>query len=256
MFVLEAPHVQKAKSVYDSGKYHFPLIGAVLNGSQEGTVFGDSKENSEVFFVIHKFGYSQLYGRISESFLTHLRNFLFIERAFSVPKIRTYAPENADIFLGNAEKSQRCQFRLQDHSPTSLPEDVTVSPVTTENADYIDSKFNLALFDRFWNSRTDFLNFSKARVLSYKGEVASLCYAAAVYNNIAEIDVATLPQFRKMNLGKIVCSEFIQGCYRSGLTPNWDCFTNNEGSMHLSKSLGFVQINSPYDFFTLSKVRS
>jgi RimJ/RimL family protein N-acetyltransferase len=37
------------------------------------------------------------------------------------------------------------------------------------------------------------------------------------------------------------------------VSPLWDCFTNNAGSMALARSCGFRPIGPAYSFYTISK---
>jgi hypothetical protein len=254
--LLEKEGYHIAKKHYSRESRSYPIIRSVLNQAQEGVVLANNPESPSSFFVEHKFGFSQFFGQKDTQFYHRLKNYLFVETAFTAQKIRAYAPNHSDIYHGHAEISERCQFRLGDFSKLKLeplPEGIVIENATDQNVELINHTFNLDLFNRFWGNKNDFLNHSLAKILMYRGKPTSICYAAAVADGVAEIDVATLPEYWKHHFGKIVCSSFIRECLDRRIIPNWDCFTNNVGSMRLAESLGFVKYGSPYQFFTFSK---
>jgi RimJ/RimL family protein N-acetyltransferase len=256
---LEKGKYPIAKEYYLREKRFYPLVSAVLDQSQDGVVFANHPFSPNTFFVEHKFGFSQIYGVQDSSFYRGLRKYLFADQAFIPQKIRSYAPSHRDFFQGYAEISERCQFRLVNDS-NLMPEpyriEISVQDVTQENAEEVDQVFKLDLFNRFWGSKKAFLKHGMAKVLRYQEKFASICYASAVSNGVAEIDVATIPEYRRHGFGRIVCSAFIRRCSESRIIPNWDCFTNNIGSMRLAESLGFAKYGEPYTFFTVNKTKN
>lgn len=253
---LEKGKYPIAKEYYLREKRFYPLVAAVLDQSQDGVVFANHPLFPSTFFVEHKFGFSQIYGVVDSRFYQGLRKYLFIDQAFIPQKIRSYAPSHHDFFHGFAEISERCQFRLADDSKLMLEPyqiDISVEDVTKENAEEVDQVFKLDLFNRFWGSKEAFLKHGIAKALTHQGKFASICYASAVADGVAEIDVATIPEYRRHGYGRIVCSAFIRRCLDSRIILNWDCFTNNIGSMRLAESLGFAKYGEPYTFFTLNK---
>lgn len=254
--ILDKEKYPIAKEHYLKEKHFYPLISAVLNRSQDGVVFANHEDQPTTFYVEHQFGFSQIFGIRDISFFKGLRKYLLIDQAFHPQKIRLYSPKYENFLQGDAEISERCQFRLKDESnlfPEPCQYNISIENVTYKNAKEIDSAVKLDLFSRFWKNKVDFLEHGMAKVLKYDGKYASICYASAVADNIAEIDIATLPKYRQRGFGKIVCSAFIRACLDNGIKPNWDCFTNNTGSMRLAHSLGFVKFGKPYVFYTLNK---
>jgi predicted GNAT family acetyltransferase len=81
--------------------------------------------------------------------------------------------------------------------------------------------------------------------------VVSLCYAAAVADGLAEVDVATDPEFRERGLAGVVTRQFIRECLSRGVAPTWDCFEYNAGSMKLARKIGFVEMRR-YPFYSFN----
>lgn len=244
-------------SLYLQEGIFFPLIASVLIGSQKGNVYTNSQSTPTSFFVEHKFGFSQIFGETDSFFLDALYQHL-TERKFIVPKIRLYAPRHHAFLLGCAELSERCQFRLKHVKSPSRGDNgggdnVKIVEINAENIREIDQALGLDLSFRFWDSEENFLEHGMGQAVKCNDKFVSVCYAAAVAEQIAEIDVATLPEFRKRGFAACACSAFITKCLERGITPNWDCFTNNKGSLRLAESLGFEKYGEPYPFFTLAK---
>lgn len=257
--LLEKERYPDAKAQYLHEERFFPIISAVLDQEQDGVVYTNNSRCPSSFFIEHKFGFSQMFGIRDTAFYQGLSKYLFIDQAFQPSKIRSYSPKHDDFFYNRAELSERCQFRLVDDSKLVQElnyKDTKVEDVTLDNAEEIEHVFKLDLFNRFWRCKEDFVKHGIAKVLRYKEEPVSICYAAAVADGIAEIDVSTFPEFRQHSFGRFVSSVFIRACLDSSIIPNWDCFTNNIGSMRLAKSLGFVKYGEPYAFFTLNKTNN
>jgi hypothetical protein len=106
---------------------------------------------------------------------------------------------------------------------------------------------------RFWRNPADFLLYAHARVVWYEQSPVAICYAAAVANHQAEVDVMTHPDFRQRGFAHMAVSDFINKCRTVALHPVWDCFTNNLGSMNLSRTSGFVAERSIYAFYTIAR---
>ena len=93
---------------------------------------------------------------------------------------------------------------------------------------------------RFWRTPEEFILKAHAVVVFVNEEPAAICYAAAVADGRAEIDVLTWPEYRHLGLGKLVVMRFNQQSQAQGLAPLWDCFTNNAGSIALCQTIGFL----------------
>ena len=261
MLLLDKTHYQKIYTYYLENKDFYPLIGAILLKEQDGLVYVNCLDNPSQIYVEHSFGFAQLFGQKDEHFEQQLEAYLFLNKSFSPEKIRLYAP-NAPTFILKPKyetfRSYRQRFKLELKpstevtTTTKLPDEkICFSGIADTNCEALDDKFHIV--SRFWRNSVDFIKHSNAFVVYYNKEPASMCYAAANANCFAEIDVLTLPQYRNLGLGRIAVLGFIKRCIELSIVPLWDCFTNNEGSMSLCKSVGFIAPKGPYLFFTISK---
>lgn len=261
MIRLEKCSYPPIYNLYQSGESFFPLIAAVLLDEQDGVVYVDNLNSPSQIYVEHAFGFAQVFGNISEDFEQELACYLLTDKCFNPSKIRLYTP-HLPSFLALPDyeslRSYRQRFTIsteelsysQEIDP-DLEKDITLAKVNASNILLIDDKFGVV--SRFWRTPADFILKANAVVIFYKGEPASLCYAAAEANHYVEIDVLTLPEYRNLGLAKLAVVNFVNQCFGLSLHPLWDCFTNNLGSMMLCKSVGFAAPKAPYPFFTINK---
>jgi len=262
---LDSVNYKQAFHVYKQARPFFAIIGAVLEGKQGGLVFTDSNSHPASFFVVHKFGFSQcFYISKNDSFVRQVISLLSANKEnlrWGLPdKIRLYAPNQQfqdDLGGGRIsqiQKSERVQMRLSDEA-RKKHQDLEEVDVNNARNDFerLNIELNLGLNQRFWDSKEDFLEGGQGYFVQLKAtkEIVSLCYAAAMSNMIAEIDILTAEKFRGKGFASIAANIFINNCLGSGIIPNWDCYTNNLPSLNLAIKLGFKEA-MVYDFYTVS----
>ena len=246
----------KALEIYEGTAFIFSFIHSVLAGIQNGGVFADNQENPNCVFVIHDFGWSQFFGRFEPEFLRAITEFVFIEESFSSIKIRLFCPEDlwSKPFEKYADIAERCQFRIPEQEKSSLNGDIgRIEQIGSHNLLEVNKQFDLYLFSRNWPSKPAFENGSFGVVIRINNEYASICYSCASANEVHEIDIFTKEKFREKGFGKLAAQAFINEAVRRKKIANWDCFTNNLGSMGLANSLGFQACSHPYKFFTYNR---
>jgi GNAT superfamily N-acetyltransferase len=261
MIKLEARDHAAVLGLYRASDARFPLVGAVLLDEQDGVVYVNDAARPEQAYVEHAFGFAQLLGKPSAEFESALERHLLIDRNFAAAKVRLYTPQ-LPAFLANARyeslRSWRQRFimdpaklRGEGGAPTpALPDTIPVE-VDESNIAVFEDAFSVTR--RFWRNASDFIEKANAVVVLHRGEPASICYAAAQADREAEIDVLTRPGHQRLGLGKVAVVHFVQRCRTRGLAPLWDCFTNNDASMQLGRSIGFTPKGPPYPFFTIGK---
>lgn len=262
MIKLKKGNNNLAYNLYKGEKFFFPLIAAVLLDEQDGVVYADNPDSPSQVYVEHCFGFSQLFGEIGIKFSQQMEDYLLVSRGFHSEKVRLYAPQVPDFLLKSNKKvslSHRQRFTLNyklflKRKRTVLNNDenhIQLCDVGFEDVNLIEDRFKVV--NRFWRNPKDFIERSNPCLVFYNNEPASICYAAATADGNAEIDVLTLPEYRKLGLAGYVLTRFIEKCQSTGIRPLWDCFTNNAASMALANSMGFIPWNSPYSFFTINK---
>jgi RimJ/RimL family protein N-acetyltransferase len=241
----------------------FPIILAVLEGSQPGQVFTAPGE-ADAALVVHQFGFMRLIERRPVEAMDAGLSELFgaAEGAIRPSYLLWYDPpprwqERLDA-LGSdvARRRERLRFAFDESraayatEPAHCPEGFSVRRMDRELLPKAE-KFGLALESRFWPSAEPFLEHGLPVCVVKDGEIASLCYGAAVGGGAAEVDVATDPEFRQLGLGTVAAEQFVRECLAAGIEPAWDCFTYNAGSMKLAEKLGFVP-DRGYAFYSFN----
>jgi GNAT superfamily N-acetyltransferase len=241
---------------------YFPLIASVLSGEQDGVVHADREESPTQVYVEHTFGFAQVFGAPAPLFEQALQRYWLIDKAFACTKVRLYTPHCPDFLQAHeleGLRSWRQHFQLDaprranaaERSTEPQLKGLTLVHAGFSQIDLIENAFGVV--SRFWRTPDDFAKRSNAVLALVDGQPAALCYAAAVADGKAEIDVLTLPTHRHLGLAKAVVRLFNQRCLAQNVQPLWDCFTNNTASMALCQSVGFVPLGDPYPFFTINR---
>ena len=239
----------------------FPIINAVAENKQDGNIY----ILPDCIIVMHKCGFAYCEPKSKEVNYNNVVEYVLEQNtlppyfhvydappalvaAFSTHKATFNLKERKRIQLKFSGDQQRLERKL-------LPQGFVVEPITVNNINAL-AIFNLQLEEKFWRSAEDFLQhgFGYA-VFSKDGAAAALCYGASIAGNEAEIDVATMPDYRQQGLAKIALGAFMQHCIKNNIKPNWDCFEDNIGSLNTAKSLGFKEVNA-FNFLSIYKVLS
>ena len=234
----------------------FPIIAGVIRGIQDGVIYCNRLKSPNAFYVEHCFGFAQIFGSTDKQFLEGLHEYLVIKKNFEANKVRLYTPKEPKFLINSIFdniRSERQRFVLKDFDlriPVAL-QSVELRALQRKDIPIVEAE--LTDVTRFWRSKVDFIANSLAVVAWHESKSIAICYSAATISGKAEIDVTTSENCRRLGIGKAVVTAFIEKCRAENITPLWDCFTNNVGSMSLAKSCGFVPSGCPYPFYTFSQ---
>jgi GNAT superfamily N-acetyltransferase len=254
---LAADEYSKLLPRYLAEPAFFPLVAAVLERSQDGSVWVDDAMQPRQAYVEHRFGFAQIFGEPTAAFEADLEAHFSARRDFLVEKVRLYTPALpafllAPKFIGYRSERQRFTLAQEAMRGSALTDSAQPSsPVGMRDADEIEARYGIVT--RFWRSAGEFVAASQANVVRQAGNIVAVCYAAAIGGGKAEIDVVTDPAFRQQGLGRQAVAGFMASCFAAGLEPVWDCFTNNIPSVRTAHSLGFRPHSAPYIFFTIPR---
>lgn len=233
-------------SVYKSRPTFFPLIGAVIEQAQTGVLLADRIRDPGSFFICHRFGFCQFVEtEENRDFDRSLESLISAATSSSLPaKLRVYdPPEKWRAFFGGlrgVQEGVRSRYIYQGGEVEA--EAGGLSEVAVDNLPGIRAELDADLPQRFWDNETEMVAKSLGVVTIVKGRVASICYAAAVSDGRAEVDIVTAPGVRRTGLAKLVGKGFVNRCLRSGIVPVWDCYRDNEASRRTALSLGFTHV--------------
>jgi RimJ/RimL family protein N-acetyltransferase len=231
--------------------YHglcFPLISAVIQRQQRGQIFTDQ----QTAVVINNFGFMCLLGVEDNPDFMHL----FTGSASIKPTyLLWYAPppswqQKLDAAGARRRERIRYEFNGPPNEPITIPSGFEMRQLDRELIPKT-NKFKLDLDSRFWSSGEDVEKNGLGFCLLKDGEVVSICYAAAISDGLAEVDVVTDEAYRGRGLGSLVSRQFIRECLLRGIKPTWDCFTYNTNSLRLAERLGFSELVR-YPFYSFN----
>lgn len=241
----------------------FPLILSVIQQKQNGWIFVDDAKKPSFALILTKFGFVYLVGaKADDDFDDAVVHFLEIPKDHLPSYLLWYSPSlRWQKKLNKLPASliryrERIRFQFDRHNADYLGAELRCPPgfeIKLLDSDLLTvaSKFGVGIDSKFWASADDFLTNGVGVCILKDGEILSLCYSACIVDGLAEVDVITLPEHRGRGLSRIVSQRFIMECLQRNVIPTWDCFANNEASVRLAQSLGFVKLHD-YSFYTFN----
>ena len=246
-------------SLYSNQSYFFPIINSVLEGKQKGKVLVDNTDNPSLFLIISNSGYSQFL-RISNEvdsyqsivrFLNEFEQFDELPKKlwiYNIPDLtHNYFQVGGKHSSNNITENSKINITERTRyyfyfGGITLEKNELMSSFSLDNIQNVTQELNLNILDKFYVSYEDAVINSFGVFLSDGNQVITTCYAAAVSNNFAEIDIVTNEKFRKMGFAKLIANHFIERCVSVGVVPVWDCYSNNLASMNTALALGFKEM--------------
>lgn len=231
----------------------FPIIAAVLERSQSGSIFVDSISQPELIFIISKSAFGYLFTPPHKTDYADIVHFFVHELAIPNYFHLYDAPVRLNQYLSSQQEStgykvrKRKQMRYMSEKidPEVFKPGLPLTPHEIKITDLDSlSRLGLDLEHKFWNSGEHFISngFGIYLEASEGSKPISICYAACVANGFAEVDILTDPEFLNNGLGKYSSALFVQLCLTRRITPNWDCFEDNKASFQTAKKLGFAEV--------------
>lgn len=133
---------------------------------------------------------------------------------------------------------ERLDARALKAVARAVPEDVTVARFDEEAVRLAAAhSWSRGFIENFPSIRT-FLDAGIGYAVFDRGEMVAGATSFAVYDDTIEIEVDTLPRYRRRGLATIASARLIGYCLDHGLAPHWDAA--NEASSRLAAKLGFT----------------
>ena len=253
---LAPEEFSKALSLYHQTEFRFPLISAVLERRQRGQVFVDRNHEPSSAVVVNNFGFMFYVGREPHLEFDEFLSELFRSGSEIKPSyLLWYSPpehwqRKLDELGARMRERVRFEYRETQIAVLSCPGGFEIRKLDAELISRTE-RFRIDVGSRFWSSPEDFEEHGLGFCLLKDEEIVSLCYAAAISERLAEVDVVTDEAFRGHGLANIVSQHFIRECLARGITPTWDCFAYNTASLRLALKLGFAEVRR-YPFYSFN----
>lgn len=231
----------------------FPLIAAVCRQQQQGIVLADKQQDTAV--VLHKSGFGALAAPVDAGYAELFAQLVAetaVPQYFHIydaqPSLVQYVGSNEALGYKLRER-QQLRYLMEEVQVPELPEGYSYHVIDAGNFNDT-AVFNLDIASKFWDSAEHFLANGYGCFVAHEGKPVSVCYSACVSGGLSEIDVMTLPDYQQKGLAKAVTAKYIEQSIEKDIVPNWDCFTDNTGSLQTAASLGFAEIKA-YDFLSV-----
>ena len=252
---LQSQDFHEVLPLYRSSGLSFPLISAVIQQQQRGQIFADQRKNPRSAVVINNFGFMCLLG--VEDDQSSLNQLFSTNDAIRPSYLLWYAPPHKwqeKLDAAGARRRERIRYEFNKdrdlNEPITCPTGFEIRKLDRELVPKT-SRFKLDLDSRFWSSIEDVEENGLGFCIMKDSEVVSICYAAAISDGLAEVDVVTDEAYRGQGLGSLVSLQFIRECLLRGITPTWDCFSYNTNSLRLAERLGFSELVR-YPFYSFN----
>jgi hypothetical protein len=235
----------------------FPIIQNVIDNEDHGSIFNFPDQT----LIVHKSGFCQIVGnqkKLNPKLLLTLASDV-LPSYFHLYNISSY---HVKIILDqlpnwNFRIRKRTHGYFKATNYQSFQKQVEYELFDNINIDT--NKLNripAEIYQPFYPDKNAFKTQSYFQsVFDQKGSFASVCYAAAVGNGIAEVDVYTDHLHRGKGIGKFVVNSFIPLLIQNKIDIHWDCFFDNFSSKLLAKHCGF-DLNNDYWMLSIFKMKN
>ena len=263
MILLEKSDYYKVREPLKSVKSNHLFARTIVEQHLDGKIYVDNVETPGTFYIIHPYGMSLLFGKSdNEGF-----NSNFLDFAFNTNKIRNRAewmqayPNDwntklSDLFGNKMIKStdnsnMEVDCKVELHTRVNFRFDLKKYQDFKQNIDK--GNFNIVRTGKeifkdmqgsvvpmyFWKDEEDFSSRGMGFSLFHEHKLASTAYSAFIHDNLLEIGIETVEQFRNKGFAQYSCSALIDYCLENNLEPIWSCRLENTGSYKLAQKIGF-----------------
>ncbi|WP_410983435.1 GNAT family N-acetyltransferase [Bacillus cereus] len=101
------------------------------------------------------------------------------------------------------------------------------------------TEFTEKYYKEYWGLKEGFLKHGFGFGIVQDQKIVAECVSIFRGHGFAEIDIATHPNYQRKGLARLVATSFIEHCIQNGITPCWDCNSDNISSQKLASKLGF-----------------
>lgn len=247
------------------------LAAGTLEGGHPGRVFVDKTDNPAIGLVCTRVGYYFLAGDAAQD--AGCLSCLFEEELGPAQLALTGDPQILLFYDAPAwqpvlfDAFQRWQPRLISKKRMVLgsgtaealssrrlhpPKHLRLIPVTQDLLECYPDRLGEILL--FWDSIENFIEQGLGVWVMDGETIASYCETVFTGAGEAEISISTAMGYRRKGLARLTGTAFLQACLARGWNPVWGCWPDNEPSVALAYSFGFVDnCDQPICFFELTE---
>lgn len=249
---------------------------SVVEQKIKGEIYTDDLNQPQTFYVVHPYGMTLLFGannntKFNTDFKAHALNINNSRtthewmQAFPASWnntlynlfedcLVTAADTNGVVDKGLIELNTRVNFTFNKEKylkKNKFASSTDIKIIRTDRRIFNDMT-GTVVPAYFWKNVADFLKNGVGYSLFYKNKLASTAYSSFIHDDMLELGIETVPEFRGKGLAEQTCSVLIDYCLENNYTPVWACRLENTMSYKLAQKIGFDPITEiPY--YRLSK---
>ena len=256
--------------------FHNLFAWSVIERHVSGTVYVDDLKSPGIFYVVHPYGMSLLFGDISDDFVHHqLRDYLLNKNKIRqetewlqvypvewetridvmlkdklILAVKNVDQQNSTEKVKNAKviKHTRVNFKFSRSKFESLKKSLTQNfkIVKTDNRLFTEIGGSVVP-KKFWDNEDDWARKGVGFTLIESGKWITTAFSSFIHEDQLDLGMETKPEYRKQGYARYVCARLIDHCLEHGYEPLWACSSGNLGSYHLAQKLGFEPVRHlPY----------
>lgn len=231
----------------------------VLEKRVKGKVYADDIHSPSVFYVVHPYGMSLLFGSSAKpEFPDRLKKYLLnsegerqkaewlqawpgkwnslISEILGDQLVITDLPD----LEGKVVQNTRANFHFNIKKYESLrPGIEPLYPIVPVTARLYEEMTGTVVPKNFWNSAGDFIKYGAGSAMIIDDKPVCMAYSAYIFDGILEIGIETEPEYRGRGFAVHTCAALIDYCLSHNYEPVWSCRYENTGSYNLAQKLGF-----------------
>lgn len=248
MFKIEQGTYSVAQTILDDLSATHVAIASVLDGAIDGEVWLDHAANPAVALVANGDAY-YLAGdaNCSARTLAGIRQlipdwaYLFFEEQWAAQLGRVwsnpFAIEHPRIRMGLTPDRPVVPFPPPAGFEL-LPIDRALFDRRPGNLDMLEGEVE------GWRSPDAFFDVAVGYCVLHGGSIVSHSLTDSVSGGRCEVGVGTMPEFRRLGLGRAVTSATLAECVRRGLhAVEWHSHASNRGSLGIAAAVGLVELD-------------
>ncbi|MGZ7443088.1 GNAT family N-acetyltransferase [Paenibacillus sp. TH7-28] len=267
MILLDVRDYKKTEEPLREVGFNTLFAESVIHGKTPGQVYADDDVSPSVFYVVHPYGMSLLFGAADKpDFNLWLQQYLLdkaqarsghewlqaypagwnerIRQMLGSELVarRAELQEEIDSMSPKVAEYTRVNFRFEQdkYRTAGKPANLAGCEIVRTTKEMFLAAPGAVVPRFFWKDEVEFERAGIGFSLICQGEIAATAFSAFITEKELEIGIETAEKYRGRGFAASVCSALIDYCLRQGLEPVWSCRRENEGSYRLAQKLGFV----------------
>jgi hypothetical protein len=233
---------------------------SVVERHVEGSIYADKLPDPTVFYVVHPYGMSLLFGETADcNFYNDVTDYMlnrshqrqnvewmqvwpgaWNEIIYSFLRKEMVGPDEAE---NNPliEVHTRANFKFNKSKYREIRKGINSSglSIVRTNSYHYERMDGLVVPKKFWNQTDDFLKRGVGFTLTDHDEPACTAYSAYIFDHQLELGIETMQGHRRKGYAIHTCCALIDYCLLNNYEPVWSCRLQNTASYRLAQALGF-----------------